>query len=91
MRALVVAGTTATGKTVLALSLAKRFHGELVSADSRQIYQGLRVLSGQDVPPGVRPVFCKEVIHKSHRYTLVTYAIEGIHVWLYDALTPTQP
>lgn len=91
MRALVVAGTTATGKTALALSLAKRFHGELVSADSRQIYQGLRVLSGQDVPPGVRHVFCKEVIHKSHRYPLVTYAIEGIPVWLYDALTPSQP
>ena len=91
MKALVVAGTTATGKTAFALSLAKKFHGELVSADSRQIYQGLRVLSGQDVPPGAQPRLRKEIIHKSQRYPLVTYAIEGIPVWLYDALTPSQP
>ncbi|KKT65964.1 MAG: tRNA dimethylallyltransferase [Candidatus Curtissbacteria bacterium GW2011_GWC1_44_33] len=35
---LIVCGPTATGKTALALSLAKKFKGELISADSKQVY-----------------------------------------------------
>ena len=37
-KALIICGPTATGKTKLALQLAKEFNGELVSADSRQVY-----------------------------------------------------
>ncbi len=88
MKALVIAGTTATGKTALALRLAKRFNGELVSADSRQIYKGLRVLSGQDISPDSPSFFHKEIQHRDQRYPLVTYEVERIAVWLYDALTP---
>jgi len=40
---LVVLGPTASGKTDLALSLAKKFNGELVSADSRMIYEGMDI------------------------------------------------
>ncbi len=39
----VVAGPTASGKTALAIELAKRFNGEVVSADSMQIYSELRI------------------------------------------------
>ncbi|MGD9559653.1 MAG: tRNA (adenosine(37)-N6)-dimethylallyltransferase MiaA [Oscillospiraceae bacterium] len=39
----VVAGPTATGKSALALFLAQRFGGEVVGADSMQIYRGLRI------------------------------------------------
>ncbi len=46
---LIICGPTATGKTALAAFLAKRFHGELISADSRQIYKGLDVITGKDV------------------------------------------
>ncbi len=49
---LVICGPTATGKTKLALNLAKRFDGELVSADSRQVYKGLDALTGKDRPEG---------------------------------------
>lgn len=38
---LVIVGPTASGKTDLALALARRLDGEVVSADSRQIYRGL--------------------------------------------------
>ena len=38
-----VAGPTACGKTTLGVLLAKRFHGEVVSADSMQIYRGLTI------------------------------------------------
>jgi tRNA dimethylallyltransferase len=45
---LVVCGPTATGKTALALYLAKVFNGELVSVDSRQVYRGLDIGTGKD-------------------------------------------
>ena len=40
---LAVAGPTASGKTALAIELAKRFSGEVVSCDSMQIYKGMDV------------------------------------------------
>ncbi|MDD4352477.1 MAG: tRNA (adenosine(37)-N6)-dimethylallyltransferase MiaA [Candidatus Gracilibacteria bacterium] len=36
-------GPTASGKTALSLELAKKFNGEIVSADSRQIYRGMDI------------------------------------------------
>lgn len=44
---LVILGPTATGKTDLALSLARKFNGELISADSRQVYRGLDIGTGK--------------------------------------------
>ncbi|MBI2012447.1 tRNA (adenosine(37)-N6)-dimethylallyltransferase MiaA [Candidatus Curtissbacteria bacterium] len=44
---LVIYGPTATGKTDLAIRLAKKFNGELISADSRQVYRGLDIGSGK--------------------------------------------
>jgi len=43
----IVVGPTASGKTSLSIALAKRFDGEVISADSRQIYQGLDLGSGK--------------------------------------------
>lgn len=40
-----VVGPTASGKTALSIELAKRFNGEIVSADSMQIYKGLHIAS----------------------------------------------
>ena len=40
---LVILGSTATGKSDLAVKIAKKFSGEVISADSRQIYIGLDV------------------------------------------------
>jgi tRNA dimethylallyltransferase len=40
---IVVLGPTASGKSSLSISLAQRFHGEIVSADSRQVYRGLDI------------------------------------------------
>lgn len=39
----VVLGPTASGKSALGIGLAQRFHGEIVSADSRQVYRGLDI------------------------------------------------
>ncbi len=40
---IVILGPTASGKTEMAIKLAKKFGGEIVSADSRQIYKGMDV------------------------------------------------
>lgn len=42
-------GPTASGKTALAVSLAKLLNGEIVSADSRQIYRGMDIGTGKDL------------------------------------------
>ncbi len=47
--AVVVTGPTATGKTALAVQLARRFNGEIVSADSRQVYRKLDLGTGKDL------------------------------------------
>jgi len=48
-RILAILGTTASGKTKLAVKLAKQFNGEIISADSRQVYQGMDVGTGKDL------------------------------------------
>ncbi len=51
-----VVGPTATGKTRLAVALSLRFGGEVVSADSMQIYRGLSVGTAQPAPEEMRGV-----------------------------------
>ena len=46
---IVVLGPTAIGKTRLAVSLCKHLNGELVSADSRQVYKGMDIGTGKDL------------------------------------------
>ena len=51
LKIIVILGPTAVGKSTLAVSLAKRFNGEIVSADSRQVYKGLDVGTGKITSP----------------------------------------
>ncbi len=44
---LVILGPTASGKSDLAVSLARKFNGEIISADSRQVYKGLDIGTGK--------------------------------------------
>ncbi len=44
---IVIVGPTASGKSDLAVVVAKQFNGEIVSADSRQVYRGLNIGSGK--------------------------------------------
>ena len=46
---IILLGPTATGKTSLAVKLADYYHGEIISADSRQVYKGLDLGSGKDL------------------------------------------
>ncbi len=46
-KVIAVVGPTASGKTDLAVELARRFNGEVISADSRQVYTGLDIGTGK--------------------------------------------
>lgn len=47
---IVILGPTASGKSGLAVAIAKKFNGEVVSADSRQIFQELNIGSNKTTP-----------------------------------------
>ena len=49
IKVIIVTGPTATGKTSLAVKLAREFNGEIISADSRQVYKGLDLGTGKDI------------------------------------------
>src|SRR3990172_8847177 len=51
---LVICGPTATGKTELGIKLAKKFNGDIVSADSRQVYRGMDIGTGKDLPKSAK-------------------------------------
>ena len=48
MKILIITGMTASGKSGLAIEMAKKYNGEIISADSVQIYRGLNIGSAKD-------------------------------------------
>ena len=78
---LVICGPTSTGKTTLAVALAKKFNGELISADSRQIYKGMDIGTGKDIPKGAK---IKLPWFQKYGY----YEINGVKIWGYDLADP---
>lgn len=47
IKLIVIVGPTASGKTKLAIQLAKKYHGEIISADSMQIYQKMNIATAK--------------------------------------------
>jgi tRNA dimethylallyltransferase len=78
---LVICGPTSTGKTGLGIRLAKKFDGEIVSADSRQVYKGMDIGTGKDVENG------KWIIDNGKRGH---WEVEGVPIWLLDVVKPNQ-
>lgn len=80
---LIICGPTGVGKTDLGIKLAKKFNGEMVSADSRQVYRGLDVATGKDIKVGER----KELPYKEEGIDEV-WEVEGIPIYLLDVVDP---
>lgn len=49
IKTVVITGPTATGKTALAVKLARLYPAEIVSVDSRQVYRGMDIGTGKDL------------------------------------------
>src|SRR3989344_6082991 len=90
-RIMIICGPTATGKTKLALALARKFNGELISGDSRQVYKGMDIGTGKDLS-GKFPISNLQfpIKYKEKQYDLVTYSIDDIPLWLYDVVNPDE-
>lgn len=69
-KVLIIVGPTSTGKTNLALTLADKFNGDLISADSRQVYTGLDIVTGKDLPSDFKKTDNVYSNHKTSIYGL---------------------
>lgn len=71
-----VVGPTASGKTALAIELAKRFDGEVISCDSMQIYKGMDIGTAKPTPDetcGI-PHHMIDIIEPSESFSAADYA-----------------
>lgn len=66
-KVLVVVGPTAAGKTRLAVALARRSNGEIISADSRQVYRGMDIGTGKDLDDYVVKIRSSKPEARSYR------------------------
>ena len=79
-----IVGPTGVGKTELAFRLAKKFDGNLISADSVQVYKELNIISGKDIPKDTQfiilPELSKNVSHAGY------YNYNSIPIFLLDVV-----
>ncbi|MEX2405687.1 MAG: tRNA (adenosine(37)-N6)-dimethylallyltransferase MiaA [Candidatus Paceibacterota bacterium] len=84
---LVILGPTASGKSDLAVECALNFNGEVVSADSRQVYEGLDIATGKITQEEMRgiPHHLLDVARPQEQYSVALYkeaadeVIEDVH------------
>ena len=75
-----ITGPTASGKTRLAVELARRIDAEIVSADSRQVFRGMDIGTGKDLDEyGTIPYHLIDIVDPGTRFSL--------HEWLTAART----
>ena len=73
---LVICGPTSSGKTALAIELARVFDGEIVNADSRQIYQGMDIGTAKPTPAerALAPHHMLDLVRPDESFSLGVYA-----------------
>lgn len=71
----VILGPTASGKTDLSIKLAKKYNGEVVSADSRQVYRGMDIGSGKITKKEMQgiPHWLLSVANPKRKFTVSQY------------------
>ena len=78
----VIVGQTASGKSDLAVELALAFDGEVISADSRQVYKGLDIGTGKITKKEMRgiPHYLLDVVEVDKQFSVVDFKKEAEHV-----------
>jgi len=88
---LIICGPTATGKTSLGIHLAKKFNGEIISADSRQVYKGMDIGTGKDLPKNSKLKTKNSKLNlKTENFQTGYYLFDQIPVWMLDVVEPNQ-
>ncbi|HUS86063.1 MAG TPA: tRNA (adenosine(37)-N6)-dimethylallyltransferase MiaA [Bacteroidales bacterium] len=82
----VVTGPTASGKTAFASLLACRLGGEIISADSRQVYRGMDIGTGKDysdycIEGRIIPFHMVDIVDAGQRYNLFEYQTDFLKVY----------
>jgi len=71
---IIITGPTASGKTAFGVACARAFTGEIVSADSRQIYRGMDLGTGKDINEyGDIPYHLIDIAPAGYKYNLFEY------------------
>lgn len=76
---IVICGPTASGKTALSIELAKRINGEIVSADSMQIYKDMNIGSAkvtEDEMQGIKH-YLIDCVYPNERYSVANYKLDA--------------
>ena len=75
----VITGPTATGKTALSVALAKEFNGEIVSADSMQLYRRMDIGTAKVTPEETEgiPHFMVDIAEPDEAYSVARYVAEA--------------
>ena len=74
-KVIVICGPTASGKTALSIELAKKINGEIVSADSMQIYKDMTIGTAKPTPEEMQGIqhYLIDCISPEHRYSVAEY------------------
>src|SRR3989344_4893017 len=74
---LVIVGPTASGKSSLAVRLANKFNGEIISADSRQVYRGLNIGTGKITGQEMRGIahYLLDVANPRSQFSAAQYKV----------------
>jgi tRNA dimethylallyltransferase len=83
---LVVTGPTASGKTSLAVAIANKVKGEILSADSRQVYRGMNLGTGKDyddylIGDTLIPCHLIDIAEPGYKYNVFEYQRDFIKVY----------
>ncbi|OGI95209.1 tRNA (adenosine(37)-N6)-dimethylallyltransferase MiaA [Candidatus Nomurabacteria bacterium RIFCSPLOWO2_01_FULL_42_17] len=72
---IVILGQTATGKSALAVKIARKVDGEIISADSRQVYKGLDIGTGKITEKEMKgtPHYLLDVADPKRKFTVAKY------------------
>lgn len=79
---IVIAGPTASGKSSLAISVAKRLNGEIISADSMQIYRGMNVGTAKitaDEMQGI-PHYMIDVVNPEESFSVAQFHARALEL-----------
>ena len=79
---LVITGPTASGKTSRAVDVARAVSGEIISADSRQLYSGMDIGTGKDLGEyGDIPYHLIDIVPAGYKYNLYEYLRDFDHAY----------
>lgn len=76
---LIISGPTAAGKTSLAVKLSKIYPCQLISADSRQVYQGLDIGTGKDHPKAVK-LHLVDILKPSQSFSVADFQKQALKI-----------